>query len=155
MTKKESELTWKDIDIGAIVTEPGNARQYCTGDWRSQRPTYEFSKCIKCGICQLFCPEGCINRRRTRPPSFFPLRTRSLLPPALQLLFLLYDDYPGSKQNQRVLKASLSGSRAFEGYFRCTRLRARYQGNPFGGRFAFLHGEKTIRGTHCQYKAYS
>jgi pyruvate ferredoxin oxidoreductase delta subunit len=60
LTKKENELTWKDLEIGCIVTEPGNARAYKTGDWRSQRPTYEFSRCIKCGLCAIFCPEGCI-----------------------------------------------------------------------------------------------
>ncbi len=60
MPKNESELTAKDIEIGAIVTEPGNARQYRTGDWRSQKPIYDFNRCIKCGLCQIFCPEGCI-----------------------------------------------------------------------------------------------
>ena len=64
MAKSESELTWKDLKIGCIVTEPGNARQYQTGAWRSQRPTYDFKKCIKCGICQLFCPEGCIRQNK-------------------------------------------------------------------------------------------
>ena len=64
MAKSESELTWKDMEIGCIVTEPGSARQYQTGAWRSQRPTYDFSKCIKCGICQLFCPEGCIEQNK-------------------------------------------------------------------------------------------
>ena len=64
MAKSESELTWKDMEIGCIVTEPGNARQYQTGAWRSQRPTYDFSKCIKCGICQLFCPEGCVEQNK-------------------------------------------------------------------------------------------
>jgi pyruvate ferredoxin oxidoreductase delta subunit len=53
-------MTWKDIEIGTIVTEPGNASQYKTGDWRSQRPVYDFRKCIKCAICATFCPEGCI-----------------------------------------------------------------------------------------------
>lgn len=62
MTKSESELTWKDLEIGAIVTEPGNTSQYKTGDWRSQRPTYNFKRCIKCGICYIFCPEGCIRQ---------------------------------------------------------------------------------------------
>ena len=62
MTKSEGELTWKDIEIGAIVVEPGNTRQYKTGDWRSQVPTYNFNRCIKCGMCQLFCPEGCIEQ---------------------------------------------------------------------------------------------
>ena len=58
--KSDAEMTWKDVEIGAIVTEPGNASQYKTGDWRSQRPTYEFKNCIKCALCQIFCPEGCI-----------------------------------------------------------------------------------------------
>ncbi len=62
MAKPEKELTWKDLEIGTIVTEPGNASQYRTGDWRSQRPEYEFSRCIKCGLCQLFCPDGCIQQ---------------------------------------------------------------------------------------------
>ena len=62
MTKPEGELTWKDLEIGSIVIEPGSASQYRTGDWRSQRPTYDFSKCVKCGICYIFCPEGCIGQ---------------------------------------------------------------------------------------------
>ena len=62
MPKPEGEMTWRDLEIGAIVTEPGSARQYKTGDWRSQRPTYDFKKCIKCAVCQIFCPEGCIER---------------------------------------------------------------------------------------------
>ena len=62
MPKSEGEMTWRDLEIGAIVTEPGSARQYKTGDWRSQRPTYDFTKCIKCAVCQIFCPEGCIEQ---------------------------------------------------------------------------------------------
>lgn len=58
--KKDSEMTWKDLEIGCIVTEPGSAREYKTGDWRSQRPSYEFKRCIKCGLCAIFCPEGCV-----------------------------------------------------------------------------------------------
>ena len=61
MTKPENMMTWKDLEIGSIVTEPGNASQYQTGAWRSQRPIYDFTKCIKCGLCYLFCPEGCIG----------------------------------------------------------------------------------------------
>ena len=60
--KSESELTWRDLNVGCIVADPGNAAAYRTGDWRSQRPTYEPSRCIKCGMCQLYCPEGCIEK---------------------------------------------------------------------------------------------
>ena len=62
MAKPETELTWKDIEIGAIVTEPGNASKYKTGDWRSQRPVFDLEKCIKCGLCYIYCPEGCIRQ---------------------------------------------------------------------------------------------
>ena len=62
MAKPENELTWKDLEIGGIVTEPGNASQYRTGDWRSQKPIYDFSRCIKCALCQIFCPEGCVQQ---------------------------------------------------------------------------------------------
>jgi pyruvate ferredoxin oxidoreductase delta subunit len=62
LKKNETELTWKDLEVGCIVTEPGSSREYRTGDWRSQRPTYNFNKCIKCGLCQIYCPEGCIGQ---------------------------------------------------------------------------------------------
>ena len=62
MTKPENEITWKDLEIGSIVTEPGNASQYRTGDWRSQRPIVDKNKCNKCTLCYIFCPEGCIER---------------------------------------------------------------------------------------------
>ena len=62
MAKTEAELTWRDLEIGCIVTEPGNARQYKSGDWRSQRPIFDTNKCIKCSICFIFCPEGCVEQ---------------------------------------------------------------------------------------------
>jgi len=68
LTKPENEITWKDLNIGSIVTEPGNASQYQTGDWRSQRPILDNSKCIKCGICYIFCPEGCVEQN---PDGYF------------------------------------------------------------------------------------
>ena len=62
MAKAETELTWKDLEIGSIVTEPGNAIKYKTGDWRSQKPVFDLEKCIKCGLCYIYCPEGCIRQ---------------------------------------------------------------------------------------------
>ena len=61
MTKPENEMTWKDLEIGSIATEPGNAKQYETGDWRSQRPVTDKEKCSKCTLCAIYCPEGCIG----------------------------------------------------------------------------------------------
>lgn len=61
IVKSESELGWKDLEIGLIVTEPGSASQYPTGGWRSQRPILDNSLCNKCGLCYIYCPEGCIE----------------------------------------------------------------------------------------------
>ena len=61
MTKPENEITWKDLEAGSIVIEPGNASQYRTGDWRSQSPILDKEKCSKCTLCSLYCPEGCIT----------------------------------------------------------------------------------------------
>ncbi|MFH0914732.1 MAG: 4Fe-4S binding protein [Chloroflexota bacterium] len=60
--KSETELTSKEIEKGAIVTEPASARQYRTGTWRSQRPILDKEQCTKCGLCYIFCPEGCIEQ---------------------------------------------------------------------------------------------
>ena len=62
MVKSESELTWKDLEIGGIVTEPGSASQYETGGWRSQKPTIDNDKCNKCGLCYIYCPEPAVEQ---------------------------------------------------------------------------------------------
>ena len=63
MAKIEGELAWRELEIGSIITEPGNAIQYQTGDWKSQRPVLDKSKCNKCGLCYIFCPDGCIEQK--------------------------------------------------------------------------------------------
>jgi len=62
LAESGGELTWKDLEIGSIVTEPGSASQYQTGGWRTQKPIHDTNKCIKCGICYIFCPEGCVRQ---------------------------------------------------------------------------------------------
>lgn len=54
-------ISWKEILPGAVITNIGNARQYRTGDWRAANPIYDLDKCNKCGLCFLYCPEGCIQ----------------------------------------------------------------------------------------------
>jgi pyruvate ferredoxin oxidoreductase gamma subunit len=53
--------TWKEILPGAVVINPGSAKEYKTGDWRSSTPVYDYEKCNKCGLCFIYCPEGCIK----------------------------------------------------------------------------------------------
>ena len=49
MTKPESEWTWKELPVGNVVLEPGNASQYRTGDWKSFKPILNKELCIHCG----------------------------------------------------------------------------------------------------------
>lgn len=62
MTNKKGPASWQEITTGCVVFKPGSASEYHTGSWRSQRPIWDNSKCIKCGICYIFCPEGCISQ---------------------------------------------------------------------------------------------
>ena len=60
----ERLLSWQELLPGCVVIEAGNAKQYRTGDWKSQHPVWDQQRCIKCGICSLFCPEGCIGQNK-------------------------------------------------------------------------------------------
>jgi pyruvate ferredoxin oxidoreductase gamma subunit len=54
--------SWQELAPGCVVAEPGNAKSYRSGDWRAQRPVWDHDRCIKCGICSLFCPDGCVSQ---------------------------------------------------------------------------------------------
>ncbi len=63
VVKTELLPSWRELLPGCVITEPGNAKQYRTGDWKSAHPEWNNQRCIKCGICYLFCPEGCIREK--------------------------------------------------------------------------------------------
>ena len=54
--------TWREIFPGNVVLTPGSTKGYHTGGWRSLRPVWDNSKGIKCGICYVYCPEGCVSQ---------------------------------------------------------------------------------------------
>ncbi len=50
--------SYKDLEIGAEITEPGSSEKFETGNWRtSGKPVTDFEKCIQCGFCWLLCPD--------------------------------------------------------------------------------------------------
>ncbi len=62
MPKPMEQYVWEEIPVGAVVLEPGSAKEYKTGDWRSQRPVVDQSQCIKCAVCWIYCPDAAIQR---------------------------------------------------------------------------------------------
>ena len=57
MTKPDVEWKWKEIPVGSVMLEPGNASEYRTGDWKTLKPVLKKELCIHCGLCYIFCPD--------------------------------------------------------------------------------------------------
>ncbi len=60
--KTKSKVNNVEITIGAVLESSGSTSKTKTGAWRSLRPITDMSKCIGCGICWTYCPEGCIKK---------------------------------------------------------------------------------------------
>ncbi|MDD3625872.1 MAG: 4Fe-4S binding protein [bacterium] len=54
------EKNWKEIPIGGLILDAGNATEYKTGDWRTFRPEWSVDKCIHCFQCWANCPDSSI-----------------------------------------------------------------------------------------------
>lgn len=66
--------TWKEIPYGCVVTTPGSALEFETGDWRSFFPKTDEDKCIACGVCWLFCPDNSrklVPRKNPKPGAMY------------------------------------------------------------------------------------
>jgi len=51
---------WKDIPIGGLIVEGGNAATYVTGGWRTFKPIHDAEKCTHCLRCWIYCPDSSI-----------------------------------------------------------------------------------------------
>ena len=54
---------WKSADhpSGATIPTGGNAIEYKTGGWRSEKPNWLEDRCSHCMICWIFCPDTSIQ----------------------------------------------------------------------------------------------
>lgn len=50
----------EDHPLGAHIPEAGNSVYYKTGSWKTFRPEIDFSKCIQCLYCFIYCPDSSI-----------------------------------------------------------------------------------------------
>jgi len=60
--EKDRDYSWKELPPGCIV-EPGSTRKNLTGDWRSRYPLLNRERCIKCGLCWIYCPDVSLIRK--------------------------------------------------------------------------------------------
>ncbi|MDT8358577.1 MAG: 4Fe-4S binding protein [Methanomicrobiaceae archaeon] len=44
------------------ISRPKEGAAGKTGTWRTSRPVIDREKCNECGICALFCPDGCFDK---------------------------------------------------------------------------------------------
>ncbi len=69
MKRQSATPKWTELELAA-TTHPGSARHFLTGDWRSSRPVWIYSGkdtgCVQCGVCTIYCPEGCIRMKPLR-----------------------------------------------------------------------------------------
>lgn len=48
-----------DLPVRIVSSRPMSENK--TGDWRSQRPAIDATRCTGCLICWKFCPEACVT----------------------------------------------------------------------------------------------
>lgn len=53
----EKKKGWKELPIGGLITEGGNAVEYETGSWRTFKPVLNQELCNNCLLCWIFCPD--------------------------------------------------------------------------------------------------
>lgn len=58
--KLNTNTPWQDLTIGGNIYDAGNAQEFKTGDWRSQKPIWIEEKCTQCGLCFPVCPDDAI-----------------------------------------------------------------------------------------------
>jgi pyruvate ferredoxin oxidoreductase delta subunit len=51
---------WRELPIGGMILEAGNAVTFVTGTWRAFRPVRGEAECTHCFQCWLFCPDSSI-----------------------------------------------------------------------------------------------
>ncbi len=49
--------SWKELEPGCVILEPGSSEKFKAGGWRAFRPQWIEEHCIQCLFCWLYCPD--------------------------------------------------------------------------------------------------
>ena len=60
MTEINKDTPMEKMTPGGDIYTAGNAREFHTGDWRSNRSVWIPEKCTQCGLCFPVCPDDSI-----------------------------------------------------------------------------------------------
>ncbi len=69
MSKKEKG--WKEASQAGVCWKPSTI--YLTGDWKTFTPVKDASKCTKCLICTIYCPDGAVHWNKEKNEVEFDL----------------------------------------------------------------------------------
>jgi len=53
------EKSWKEASLAGVCWR--TSATYLTGDWKTYTPVRDTTKCTKCLVCTLFCPDSAIH----------------------------------------------------------------------------------------------
>ncbi len=62
--------SWKEVPMGAVIEDAGNADTYETGGWRTFKPVLDKEKCIHCLTCWISCPDSAIVVKKEKMTGF-------------------------------------------------------------------------------------
>lgn len=54
------------MKVNKPYTKPAGSLKNKTGNWRSQKPIVDYSKCIGCQRCAKLCPDSCIIMKKIK-----------------------------------------------------------------------------------------
>ena len=58
--KINEKSAWQDITPGLAIYEAATSKEFMTGEWRTQTPVLDATKCRNCLLCVPYCPDSCI-----------------------------------------------------------------------------------------------
>lgn len=58
----DGEAGYSEFPPAAIISPTPTSPTYKTGTWRTEKPVIDQSKCVKCLLCWVFCPDMSVKR---------------------------------------------------------------------------------------------